>query len=141
MKTTRRMILAFFPVLALTGCASNPSNTSPEYEERPIVHAVSAEDQAMAKSKESLKTESALLYVNGMGCPLCASNIDLQLIRVRGVTKVDVDLGIGTALVRFGGERRPSPYLLGEAVADAGFTLVKVVTPAPDVIPTTGGGQ
>lgn len=117
--------LASIP-LFLAGCAGTGNTAQPE--EHYINHEVSDSDKALAQSKAPLTGDSALLYVNGMGCPLCASNLDMQLERVKGVTKVFIDLGQGTASVTFAGEKRPSPYQLSEAVADAGFTLVRVTT-------------
>ena len=99
------------------------------YEEKYIEHHVSAEDIANAKSKAPIDAESVVLFVNGMGCPLCASNIDKQLVRLAGVKTVKVDLGQGlVTLALTPGAKHPSPHRLGEAVEDAGFTLVKVET-------------
>jgi len=114
--------------LLLSGCASNrPSNMSPEYEENVINHTVSEADMAAAKSKKAIEADTITLWVNGLGCPLCASNIDRQLERVPGVQTVAVDLSVGkVTLGLIGGAPHPSPWTLGEAVEDAGFTLVKV---------------
>ena len=131
MNTTRTLAaLSLLAVLSLIGCASNSDVTQPG-EENAINHAVTDEDKALAASNDPLKGDSALLYVNGMGCPLCASNIDLQLVRLKGVSSVNVDLGHGTAFLKFSGPDRPSPHAIGVAVKDAGFTLVKIESPAP----------
>lgn len=131
----RSLIRSLFVVapLLLTACAG--SGSQPQYEERYISHEVRPEDKEFARSKTPLQGDSALLYVNGMGCPLCASNLDLQLERVKGVKKINVDLGVGTAQITFEGTARPSPFELYNAVEDAGFTLVKV---QPSV---TGGAK
>ncbi|QOJ01888.1 MAG: heavy-metal-associated domain-containing protein [Phycisphaeraceae bacterium] len=90
-------------------------------------HAAREEDRALLSSKKPIEGRWALLYVNGLGCPLCATNIDQQLERLPGVEGVRVDLGSGTVQLALAeGERRLSPMDLREAVADAGFTLVKV---------------
>jgi copper chaperone CopZ len=131
---THRIIPLFSLIvasLALLGCASGsktPSNTSEQYEEKRITHQTTAADIAMTKSTEPLSTTVATLYVNGMGCPLCATNIDLQLERVKGVQTVNVDLGVGKVDLTLGGKERPSPARLARAVEDAGFTLVKIET-------------
>ncbi|MBC7771885.1 MAG: heavy-metal-associated domain-containing protein [Pyrinomonadaceae bacterium] len=122
--------LLVLPTL-LAACAGSPSQS----EEKYISHEVRAADREFAKSKVPLQGDAAVLYVNGMGCPLCASNLDLQLERVKGVNKIEVDLGIGTARITFEGSGRPSPLELYNAVEDAGFTLVKVETSQ------AGGGQ
>lgn len=111
------------------GCSSGNPNTAAEYEKNPIVHQVSEADVAAARSKEAIAGDSVVLWVNGLGCPLCASNIDKQLVRVKGVKSVAVDLGQGRVSLELKpGEPHPSPARLGEAVEDAGFTLVKVET-------------
>lgn len=112
--------------LMLGACASSGSSAA-QYEEHYINHEVTAADLATAKSTAALETDSAVLWVNGMGCPLCASNIDRQLARLSGVSSVKVDLGQGKVWLNLKpGARHPSPARLGEAVEDAGFTLVKV---------------
>ncbi len=108
-------------------CSSAPSNTSPEYEENFINHEVSQADIEAAKSPEPIAADRVVLWVNGLGCPLCASNIDRQLERVRGVESVKVDLSVGKVTLGLSSKgSHPSPARLGEAVEDAGFTLVKV---------------
>lgn len=116
---------------ACSGTGSKPATmTGPNgevYEEKPINHSVTPEDIAKAQSKAAIAADSAVLYVNGMGCPLCATNINMQLERVPGVSTVAVDLGVGkVTLGLLPGAKHPSPHTLGEAVEDAGFTLVKI---------------
>lgn len=77
-------------------------------------------------STEPLTADAATLTVRGLGCPLCAHNIDKQLLGVAGVQRVSVDLGTGTVEVGLGGPRRPSPADFAEAVERAGFTLASV---------------
>ena len=81
---------------------------------------------APVASTEPLTADSATLTVQGLGCPLCAHNLDKQLLEVPGVQRVSVDLGTGTAVVALSGDRRPSPADLAGAVERAGFTLVGV---------------
>lgn len=123
-------VALFTGVASMLGaCASGSSGTSgmgKEVEENAIVHTVTPEDRAFAESKQAIAADTAVLWVNGLGCPQCASNIDLQLERVRGVKSVNVDLSNGKVTVGLGGTDRPSPSRLGHAVADAGFTLVKI---------------
>lgn len=113
------------PATSSSGSASAASQ-KPDMGD-PIEHEVSAADRAAAKSDAPIAGAGAVLYVNGLGCPLCASNIDKQLTRVQGVDRVKVDLSQGKVDVGFApGAAHPSPAALGEAVEDAGFTLVKV---------------
>ncbi len=65
------------------------------------------------------------LHVNGLSCPLCASNVDRQIGALPGVASADVNFEKGTidlSLV----EPRPSPMTLERAVDRAGFTLVSI---------------
>lgn len=116
--------------VALCGCASSSSTAGaePQYEEGSIVHQVSDADRALAKSTDPISTSHATLWVNGLGCPQCASNIDIQLARISGVQKVQVDLSTGKVGVDLTGNIRPSPARLAKAVDLAGFTLVKIET-------------
>lgn len=109
--------------LITSGCSTGGGA---EYEENAVIHQSNPDDLAALKSKEPIAAPSVLLYVNGLGCPLCATNVDVQLKRVRGVDDAVVDLGAGTVLVTLKDENRPSPHRLNNAVADAGFTLVKL---------------
>jgi copper chaperone CopZ len=116
----------------LPGCSGGGAGpgAKAQYEQHPVNHEVSESDKVAAKSTEPVAADSAVLWVNGLGCPLCATNIDKQLERVKGVSKVDVDLSNGK--VKLGlkpGGPHPSPAVLGEAVEDAGFTLVKIERP------------
>ncbi len=76
-----------------------------------------------------LPGSTATLAVQGLSCPLCASNVDKQLLRVAGVEKVDVDLGAGIVKVAFDPAAAPSAATLRKAVEDSGYTLTAVTTP------------
>lgn len=119
--------------VGVASCASSGSGPSADRhvpgttEEQIISHQVTEADRAKAQSRQAIAADEAVLYVNGMGCPLCATNINMQLERVPGVKSVKVDLGVGKVTIgMLPGTRHPSPAALGEAVEDAGFTLVKV---------------
>lgn len=117
--------LAVGAVVSMSGCEGGGSRKASM--ENPIVHHVSEADMAYAKSNSPIESGSAVLWVNGLGCPLCATNIDHQIARVKGVSKVNVDLSAGKVDVGFdSGSEHPSPASLGEAVEEAGFTLVKI---------------
>lgn len=115
----RRTILAFSTTalfLAATGCASANRRDATT---QPAGQAVT----------DSASASSATLTVHGLACPLCAHNIDKQLLRVDGVQKVDVDLGTGTVKVGFADGKQPSDKELAAAVEAGGFTLNKVERP------------
>jgi len=128
-----RIVLASLTLsgLLLAACGGDKALTTAPDPNTPqgVTHDVSAGDRDSLSSKQPIAGNAAVLYVNGLGCPLCATNIDKQLLRSRGIKSATVDLGAGTVLVDFReGAARPSPYQLKEIVADAGFTLMKVET-------------
>ncbi|CAN5857069.1 hypothetical protein BH11PLA1_BH11PLA1_20650 [soil metagenome] len=119
-----------FGALTLMGCAANSGSAgagrSGTMEENAVNHVVSPADLATAHSTAAIPTENVTLWINGMGCPQCVTNVDLQLERIRGAKDVRVDLGSGKVTARFVETPRPSPQDLFQAVDNAGLTLVKV---------------
>ncbi len=112
------VLVAFF----VSGCASTPA-----MEENAVVHHVSDADTQAAHSKDKLRGTTAVLWVNGLGCPQCATNADLQLKRISGVGNIYTDLSTGKISLSLpGGEKNPTAKRLSDSVADAGFTLVKI---------------
>ncbi|MBL9031541.1 MAG: heavy-metal-associated domain-containing protein [Phycisphaerae bacterium] len=111
---------------ALAGCAS--AGKPAANTDNAVVHHVSAQDQAATHATTPITADRVTLWVNGLGCPLCATNADKQLKRLPGVLAVDTDLSTGKILVQLGTSRRPSPEQFSGAIADAGFTLVKIET-------------
>ncbi|MGW9403588.1 heavy-metal-associated domain-containing protein [Arthrobacter sp. NPDC055585] len=65
------------------------------------------------------------LSISGMTCGHCVASVTEELTAVEGVKDVRVDLvadGVSTAVVT---STEPiAPELLGEAVAEAGYTVV-----------------
>lgn len=116
--------------LALSGCASSSGSPGAQRagnaQENAVVHTYTPVEYTAAHDEAPLKAASATLFVNGMGCPLCVSNVDKQLVRVSGVQSVKVDLGAGTVDVGLAGKTKPSAAALAKAVDDAGLTLVKI---------------
>jgi copper chaperone CopZ len=64
-----------------------------------------------------------------MSCPLCATNIDKQLLQVPGVRKVSVDLGSGKVVVDLKERPKPSRAALAKAIRDSGFTMTRIEVP------------
>ncbi len=105
--------------------AGNAATQTANSEEG-IVHVATAEQTAATHSKKPIAASTAVLYVNGLGCPLCATNIDKQLMRVDGVSAAQVNLGNGTVAIAITGAKRPTAHDISESVLDAGFTLVRI---------------
>ncbi|MFZ2874774.1 MAG: heavy-metal-associated domain-containing protein [Phycisphaerales bacterium] len=88
----------------------------------------SAQDRA-TDSAAFLDSPTATLIVHGMSCPLCANNVDKQLLDVRGVSSVHVDMGTGEAKVWFTPGAKVTRRQLADAVDKSGFTLAEVRVP------------
>ena len=111
-----------------SGCSSGPASSGEHGEESAVVHTGTPADLDRVRSTKPIVEREVVLYVNGLGCPLCARNIDLQLTRAPGVTDVRTDLSLGTITLSLDGKSKPTPAKFEHAVEDAGFTLVKIET-------------
>ena len=129
--------LTFASLVTFSGCAAGGStkdastSTMKADSDQGKVHSASAEESKYLGSDEPITNNTIILYANGLGCPQCASNIDLQIKkRVPGAESVYVDLAEGTATVDIipGTKRRLSPKQYEDIVGDAGFTLVKMTS-------------
>ena len=65
--------------------------------------------------------KQAVLRIQGMSCGHCAKTVTQALESVDGVTKADVDLAGGQAVVEYE-ETQTSPGALVGAVMDEGYT-------------------
>lgn len=113
------------------GCQSGPSHASHSHASAP---ATSSTGEASVSSvaltdAAPLTTDSATLTVGGLGCPLCANNIENKLGGMTGVQSVSVDLSTGKVKVGLWGKDKPSPMALAKAVKDSGFTPTSIQTP------------
>jgi len=104
--------------IALAGCA---------VQQPPPPASNSAPGEPVEVSSDlPIDAAAATLYVKGLSCPLCATNIDKQLARVAGVQTVHADLATGEVYVEFDAKVRPSAAALSRAVVDSGFTLDRI---------------
>lgn len=78
---------------------------------------------------EAIPGTSATLVVHGMSCPLCANNVDKQVLALPGVDGVDIDMGSGEVRVRLDGSGRTTRAMLARAVDRSGFTLESIRVP------------
>ena len=78
----------------------------------------------MSPAPEDAKTFT--LVVHGMGCPLCANNVDKQLLKVPGVEDVWVNLRNGQVVVAVSRQNPPTRDQLSRAVDQSGYTLVRI---------------
>ena len=106
------VLLLVAAVLSAGGCQSGGTSDT-----------ATTKDPVIASSSGSA---TATLIVHGMGCPLCANNIDRQLLALPGVEKVRVDLGTGSVVVTMAPENGPTAEQLADAVEQSGYTLVRI---------------
>jgi len=117
-RTMTVLALSVVPLALLGACASTQSHTAGARAEAPAEN---------SSELEPITAESATLVVKGLSCPLCATNVDKQLLAVRGVSDVRVDLGSGEVTLAFSPiEQRPSRAELRRAIVDSGYTLVEI---------------
>jgi len=103
-----------FATAILCGCASTPSTSD------------NATTTTALSSPAALRDGHYTLVVNGMSCPKCISNVEMQLTRIGGVTHPLVDMKNGFVTIDIVGGKAPSRESIAGAIADAGFTLVDV---------------
>lgn len=102
-----------FLIATLGGCAATPTENT----------------TAMADGQSAIDSPTATLVVHGMSCPLCANNVDKQLLTVPGVRSVDVDMGTGQVRVGFAPNASVTKAQLADAVDKSGFSLTEVRVP------------
>lgn len=111
-----------------TGCQSSPAGTTTNDADH--VHATTQSPEAHAGTygPEPIIGDAAVLLVYGMSCPLCATNVDNQLLALPGVERVHTNLDSGYVTVRFkeGDTARPSRRQLARAVRESGMTLMGI---------------
>lgn len=122
-----------FSAPALVGCASSTgSDARPAGEHGAMQQPARGSGQspeAYLSDTRPIEGSRAVLTVYGLGCPLCAENINKTLAAIPGVAGSDVDMATGFVSVRFAGGQRPSRADLARAIVDSGFTLVRIDVP------------
>jgi len=63
------------------------------------------------------------LRVDGLACPFCAYGIEKKLNAVKGVQRIDVDIGAGSVIVTMAEGAALDEAAAKQAVKAAGFTL------------------
>lgn len=79
----------------------------------------------VTETKENTMSESLKVNIDGMTCGHCVASVTEEISAIEGVEKVDVDLnagGISTATIT--SSKPIDESAVGEAVAEAGYTLV-----------------
>jgi copper chaperone CopZ len=106
----------------LAGCASTGASS----DGQDTTYTATAEESQLVASAEPLAAGPVKFYMNGLSCPLCATNIDQQLGDLPGVENIKVDLKTGIVTAAIVGDQRPAPKQIAAAADQAGVTLVKI---------------
>ena len=120
------------PVLGCQSTSPNNAQTTLSHTDAPLTGRSVADGGSIKNTANYLDDPTpitspmATLTVHGLGCPLCAGNVDKQLMRVPGVESVKVNLNDGTATVHISPTVTPTRSQLAKAVYESGFTLIKI---------------
>ncbi|TVQ52158.1 MAG: copper chaperone [Phycisphaerales bacterium] len=120
----KRTSLTLMTVGLLTGSLVLFSATGCETTQR-----ADRDHASMNDASGAIEGSSVTMVVHGMGCPLCANNVDRQLKALPGVSDASIDLGSGEVKVQLADENRPTRSQLARAIQDSGFTLIRIETP------------
>lgn len=122
------LLVACSIVASLGACASDQSaaSSSSTDTEQAVTYTATTEEAALIKSDQPLPPGPIVMYMNGLSCPLCATNIDQQVEKLPGVSDVKVDLSTGKVKANLTGPQTPSPKQLSTAADAAGVTLIKI---------------
>jgi copper chaperone CopZ len=110
--------LALLALAAVAGCQSAPKTAQ----------APGPANTAAAGALPDQKNV-AVMWIHGMACPQCSYNVDLQLKKVPGVEKVQVDMLTGMVKAYLSPTDPPTREQLTKAVSDTTFTLVRLDMP------------
>jgi copper chaperone len=124
MSLSHSVLQALAAMVMIAGCASTAPLAATD---SPSLKTASSAD--VPSPRVSTDSRTAVLQVSGMGCPQCANNIDQQLLAVRGVEKVSIDLGSGQVRATLSPSSPPTEGQLAQAVRASGFTLVGIDMP------------
>jgi len=117
------MRLSAFTLMFLMGWAAGCEKTTSMQTENRVAK---QQIEAQAAAAGPVDPHTAVMYVYGMGCPQCAYNVDLQLLKVKGVQKVRVDMSNGRVLAQLSPDAPPTREQLADAIKQTGFTLIKL---------------
>ncbi len=84
------IILYSVLALGLVGCNEQQSATMQGQDQ---VDLAAVDDEAMPSGPV------ATMWIKGMACPFCATNLEGQLEKVKGIERITIDLGTGKVVM------------------------------------------
>lgn len=126
--TKRRIgaVLLIATPLLFASCSSGQRTDGGQSHEPAQAQAAPAAPATATDEPETIVAPGATLVVFGLGCPLCANNLDLELGAIAGVTGVEVDLSTGEVGLSVADGASVPRSVIASTVEDAGFTLKSV---------------
>ena len=121
---TRYVALALMP-LVLSACSE--SRVRRDAVAEPAPNAVVGGSPAPAV--EPASASAVTLWVEGFGCPMCATNLEYELEEIAGVMDATIDLERGTASVLLAKGESPSASQYRRAAEDSGLSLTRIEGP------------
>lgn len=123
MRHLATFVMFCLSLAALQGCQSGSINS-----QGGAVTSASESTRAAAGALADLPV--AVMWINGMACPQCSYNVDLQLKKVPGVEHVTVDMASGKVQAFLSESNPPTRTELTTAIENTTFTLVRLDMPA-----------
>jgi copper chaperone CopZ len=114
MRSSFKLMMGLVLALGLASCTSSDPAPAISSSKGPTI------------SDQPLTSPTATLTVHGLSCPQCASNVDKQLLAVKGVQQVHVNLGNGRVIVLVSQDQPPTGRQLAAAIKKSGYTLVSI---------------
>lgn len=116
MRTSLIIPIALAGVCAtLAACQSQPASL--------------ADIAPQATTDSFIAERTATMWVKGMTCPFCASNLETYMAKIDGLEKIDADLATGRVLVQIASFEDDTESVLRKAVDDSGFSVDRIEFP------------
>lgn len=114
------IILHSVLALGLVGCNEQQSTSMQGPDQ---INLAAVNDEAMPSGPV------ATMWVKGMACPFCATNLEGQLEKIKGVKKITIDLGTGKVVMVLDPTMPATKEAMAKAVDNSGFTLDRIEMP------------
>ena len=114
-----RIVATVMVLVVLGGCAQHRAGR-PEKSVQP------ARDTSPGADRRGERPREAVIWVRGLGCPLCAQEVKKELWAVPGVGQIDIHYESESATVAFSSSRAPTRGQLEAAIQKTGYPLTKI---------------
>ncbi|MFG0305069.1 MAG: heavy-metal-associated domain-containing protein [Phycisphaerales bacterium JB040] len=126
MKTFSLAVLCSGISFVLLGCASSSPPVSGGEGASGDGGAIVAQTNFENFPDEPVAGDTATLTVTGMSCPMCSTNLELELMDHPMIGEVTINLETSSVVIGFVGRSHPTQLELANLVHDAGYTLVAI---------------